>query len=172
MHARTVRSLSFASDLVRKVHSRASVPRSKKRGRLYRVTPSVVRMVIFARWNKNNGKPLIQSDSRLHSLKTSYKQMPGRSCRKGGKDVSKSVMHSHSCCRFSYQILIQLSPSSSADRSFSGPTFFDVENWVLLPENNKDFFCNLLVCSAMMSSRGRSPLVYKRNIIYIVSSRE
>lgn len=98
--------------------------------------------------------------------------MPGSSCRKGGKDVSKSVMHSRSCCRFSYQILIQLSPSSSADRSFSGPTFFDVENWVLLPENNKDFFCNLLVCSAMIASRGRSPLVCKRNIIYIVSSRE
>lgn len=59
MHAWTVRSLSFASDLVRKVHSRASVTRSKKRARLYRVTPSVIGMVIFARWNKNNGKPLI-----------------------------------------------------------------------------------------------------------------
>ena len=92
--------------------------------------------------------------------------MQGRSCRKGGKDVSKSVMHSHSCCRFSYYMLIQLSPPSS------GPTFFEVENWVLLPENNKDFFCNLLVCSAMMSSRGRSPLVCKRNIIYMVSSPE
>ena len=59
MHVWTVSSLSFASDLVRKIHARASVARSKKRGRLYRVTPSVIRVIIFARWNKENGKLLI-----------------------------------------------------------------------------------------------------------------
>ena len=39
-------------------------------------------------------------------------------------------------------------------------TFCSEDPWVLLPLNNKDFFWSLLACSATMSSKGSSPLVY------------
>ena len=42
-------------------------------------------------------------------------------------------------------------------------TFCSEDPWVLLPLNNKDFFCSLLACSATMSSKGSSPLVYSHN---------
>ena len=39
-------------------------------------------------------------------------------------------------------------------------TFCSEDPWVLLPLNNNDFFCSLLACSATMSCKGSSPLVY------------
>ena len=42
-------------------------------------------------------------------------------------------------------------------------TFCSEDPWVLLPLNNNDFFCSLLACSATMSSKGSSPLVYSHN---------
>ena len=42
-------------------------------------------------------------------------------------------------------------------------TFCKEDRWVLLPLNNNDFFCSLLACSATMSSKGSSPLVYSHN---------
>jgi len=42
-------------------------------------------------------------------------------------------------------------------------TFCIEDSLELLAENSKDFFCNLLACSAMMSSRGRSPFAWKKS---------
>ena len=49
-------------------------------------------------------------------------------------------------------------------------TFCDEDSWVLLAENSNDFFCNLLACSAMMSSRGRSPFTCNERLLKALTS--